>query len=139
MMRPIAMTLICSQLCACSIGPSWHAHEVTPQLAARDSNAEQVRLTLHNDSVLVASYPKLIDDSLVWVGRPDGKRLSAGDSTVRFAVALDQIVMIERWGQTAQEKQGTAAVTVLAVGAFVALVAALGSWAKDIRSISFGN
>lgn len=114
MIRAVAITLICSQLCAC-LGPTWQSHEVTPELAAMDASAERVRLTLNNDSVLVASHPKLVGDSLVWVGRPDGKRLSPGDSTVRFAIALDQIATMERFDQTDGQKAGTSAATALLV------------------------
>ena len=91
------------------VHPAWYSQTVAPEVLQRDQDQETLRLTLRDSSVLVAHYPKLIADTLVWVGRPDGAPFSPGDSAVRFAIPIDQIASVARLDQPAMRQRGPAA------------------------------
>ena len=91
------------------VRPAWYSHAVTPELLEQDHDQETLRLTLRDSSVLFAHHPKLVADSLVWVGRLDGAPLSPGDSVVRFAIPMDQIASVARLEQTPSQQRGPAA------------------------------
>ena len=113
------------------LGPSWHSHAITPEAIAQDQDQETIRLTLRNGLLLLAHYPKLVSDSLVWVGRRDGAPLGPRDSVVRFAIPLDQIARVERFDQTPDQKQATAGAGLAAVALLGLLAIGLASWAHS--------